>query len=135
MKENRPEFYALYKDFNDGKMKSYDVLKSIFNYILTSKNKLNKDFFNYDANWNKIPIKSKKDLMTFLNIKLRYHYWGKCEWEYIAIDWPHRDTIDNSRPVKIDVYEQLKPNLNVITDLVWNYIKDKIENSDEQKTI
>ena len=63
----------------------------------------------------------------FIKQELRYHFWGKCEWEFVAIDWPHRDTIDESRPVKIDVFEQLKPNISVITDLVWNYIEPKLQ--------
>ena len=64
----------------------------------------------------------------FIKLELRYHFWGKCEWEFIAIDWPNRDTIDESRPVKIDVYEQqLEPNISVITDLVWNYIEPKLQ--------
>ena len=43
-----------------------------------------------------------------------------------SLDWPYGDTINESRPVKIDVFDQLEPNIPVIADLVWNYIEPKI---------
>ena len=54
-------------------------------------------------------------------------FWGNATWEFVAIDWPYRETIEESRPVKIDVYEQLKPNLPLIVDLVWDYIEPKLK--------
>ena len=45
----------------------------------------------------------------------------------IIIDWPHRNTIKDSRPLKVDVYDQLKPNMELIVDLVGNYIEPKIK--------
>ena len=45
----------------------------------------------------------------------------------IAIDWPYNDTIQKSRPIKIDVYAQLEPNIDIIVDLIWNYIEPKIK--------
>lgn len=127
-KVKRPEFFVMDKDFNDGKMKSYDVLKVVFDHIFTSKGTINtKKFFVYDKNWNQIPVRTKDLLQKFIEDKFRYYYWAKCEWEFVAIDWPYRDTIKESRPVKIDVYDQLKPNIPVITDIVWNYIEPKIK--------
>ena len=125
-KSKRPQFFAMYKDFNDGKIKPYDVLGVIFNNILTSKGGIKKDFHIYDKNWNRIPVRTKEHLQKFIEDTFRYCYWAKCEWEFIAIDWPYRSTISDSRPVKIDVFEQLEPNIPVITDLVWNYIEPKI---------
>lgn len=126
MKTKRPQFFAMYKDFNNGKMKPYDVLGVVFDSILTSKGGIKKDFHTYDKHWNRIPVRTKEQLQKFIEDTFRYCYWAKCEWEFIAIDWPYGDTIDKSRPVKIDVFEQLEPNIPVITDLVWNYIEPKI---------
>jgi hypothetical protein len=126
-KVKRPQFFALYKDFNDGKMKPYEVLGVVLDSILTSKDTIkNKDFCVYDNKWNRIPVRTKKQLQEFITDKFRYHFWAKCEWEFVAIDWPYRDTIDESRPVKIDVYDQLEPNIPIITDIVWNYIEPKL---------
>ena len=99
----------------------------IFDSILTAKGTIkNKNFYVLDNKWNQIPVRTKEQLQKFIEDKFRYHYWSKCEWEFIAIDWPYRDTIEKSRPVKIDVFAQLKPNIPVITDLVWNYIEPKL---------
>lgn len=123
----RPQFFVLYKNFNNGKIEPYEVLGTIFNSILTSKGTISdKKFYIWNKKWEKVPVRTKNQLQEFIDNKFRYYFWAKCEWEYIAIDWPYRDTIDDSRPVKIDVYDQLKPNLPVITDIVWNYIEPKI---------
>lgn len=128
MKTKRPQFFAMYKDFNDGKMKLTDVLHVVLDPILNSKGGIkNKEFYIYDKNWNRVPVRTKEQLEEFIVDKFRYHFWAKCEWEFIAIDWPYRDTIDKSRPVKIDVFDQLEPNIPVITDLVWNYIEPKLQ--------
>ena len=127
-KKERPQFFALYKDFNNGKIEKYDVLNVIFNTIFTERGTFNTRSFHYfDKKCNVLPVRTKEQLEEFIKLELRYHFWGKCEWEFIAIDWPNRDTIDESRPVKIDVYEQLEPNIPVITDLVWNYIEPKLQ--------
>ena len=127
-KKERPQFFAIYKDFNSSKIEKYDVLNVIFNTIFTERGTFNTRSFHYfDKKCNVLPVRTKEQLEEFIKLELRYHFWGKCEWEFIAIDWPNRDTIDESRPVKIDVYEQLEPNISVITDLVWNYIEPKLQ--------
>ena len=126
-KLKRPQFFAMEKDFNTGKVESYDVLGVIFDSILTAKGTIkNKNFYILDSKLNQIPVRTKEQLQKCIEDKFRYHNWSKCEWEFIAIDWPYRDTIEKSRPVKIDVFAQLKPNIPVITDLVWNYIEPKL---------
>ena len=129
MKRNpRPKFFALHKDFNDGKVKYYDVLNVIFNTILTDKDKIkSKVFILWSDDYKRIPIRTKDQLSKFIENELRYYFWGNATWEFVAIDWPYRDTVDNSRPVKLDIYEQLKPNLPVIVDLVWNYLEPQIK--------
>lgn len=127
-KKERPQFFAIYKDFNNGKIERYDVLGVIFDNIFTQRGTIDTRKFHYlDENWNRLPIRTKEQLEEFIKRELRYYFWAKCEWEFIAIDWPHRDTIDESRPVKIDVFDQLEPNIPVITDLVWNYIEPKLQ--------
>ena len=127
-KKERPHFFAIYKDFNNGKIKKYDVLNVIFNTIFTERGTFNTRAFHYlDEKWNILPVRTKEQLEKFIKQELSYHFWGKCEWEFVVIDWPYGDTIDKSRPVKIDVFEQLEPNISVITDLVWNYIEPKLQ--------
>ena len=126
MKSKRPQFFVMHKEFNDGGMRPYDVLGVIFDNIFTAKGSIKKDFHIFDKKWNRIPVRTKEQLQKFITDTFRYHFWAKCEWEFIAIDWPHRDTIDASHPVKIDVFDQLEPNIPIITDIVWDYIEPKI---------
>ena len=128
MKKERPKFYAMHKDFNDGEMKPYNVLSAVFEDILTPKDRLvSKYFYIIDRNnYKKVKIQTKEQCAEFVKDKLMYHFWGNATWEFVAIDWPYRNTIEESRPVKIDVYEQLEPNLPIIVDLVWNYLEPKV---------
>ena len=99
-KKERPQFFVIYKDFNNGKIEKYDVLNVIFNTIFTERGTFNTRLFHYfDEKWNVLPVRTKEQLEKFIKQELSYHFWGKCEWEFVVIDWPYRDTIDKSRPV------------------------------------
>lgn len=128
-KKKKPSFYAFYKDFNTGAVKPVDVLDGIFSEILTERGAINKKHFCvYDGKtYKRIPVTTKEQLTELINCNLMYRFWSKCEWEMIIIDWPYRDTIKDSRPLKVDVYDQLKPNMDIIVDLVWNYVEPKIK--------
>lgn len=127
MKTEKPKFFAFCKDFNDGKIRNFDVLEPLFCRIFNSSGSINrKEFRTFGKGLSFDPVETKEQLKDFIDSHFRYHYWAKCEWEFLAVDWPNRDAVEDSRPVKIDVYEQLKPNLDMITDIVWNYIEPKV---------
>lgn len=128
-KQKKPSFYAFYKDFNTGAIKPIDVLEYIFDELLTERGAIIKKKFQiYDRNTYKpIPITTKEQLAERIRTILMYRFWAKCEWEMVIIDFPYRDTIKDSRPLKVDVYDQLKPNMDLIVDLVWNYVEPKIK--------
>lgn len=123
MKKLPPKFYVLRKDFNSDKMSTVDILGPIFEELLTKTGVFNKKFKVYDNNYNKVPLETRDQLYTHMKREFMYYYWGKCECEFIVVDWPYKgDSVEKSRPIKIDMYEQIKPNLDIIVDLVWNYI-------------
>ena len=127
MKKQKPKFYVLHKDFNNGNVEPYEVLDAVFSEILTEKGSIRKKYFTiFNEKHNLIPVKTKEQCAKFVKNTLMYYFWGKCECEFVVIDWPYRDTIDQSRPVKVDMFEQLKPNLPLIVDLVWDYVEPKI---------
>ena len=96
-------------------MKSFNVL--IWNY-----NK--KQFEAYDimpylmSEYTKLLQKSSLDVSVFLICKqfvqqrLQYRYWARCEYEFIASDWPAQRYSH-----KIDIYEQCLMNLDLITEV------------------
>ena len=127
MRKKRPEFYALYKDFNNGEIKPYEVLHVVFDDMLNPSGSIKKrSFYIFDRNFNIIPVRTKEQLQEYIEDHLRSMFWSRCEWEMVGIDWPYRKTIEDSRPIKFDVWDQLEPNISVITDLVWDYVKNKI---------
>lgn len=125
MKKRTP-FYVLYKDFNTGKMESYNVMDSLYGSIFNANGTLSKKNFHIWDNktYERKEIKTKHDLKSFILAHFIYCYHSKCEWEFIAQDWPNTD---NGRDVKVDVFQQLKPNIDLIVDIVWEQIKNKIK--------
>lgn len=123
--KKRFSFYVMVKNFNTGKVESYDVMKSLYGSIFNQNGTLSKtNFFTYDKNYKKKPITTKSELKSFVDSHFRYCYWAKCEWEFIVRDWP---SFDEEKDVKVDVYQQLKPNLDLIVDMLWNQLKERIE--------
>ncbi|MDE5888577.1 MAG: hypothetical protein K2H20_01010 [Bacilli bacterium] len=123
--KNRISFYILYKDFNNGEMTHYDVMPTLYNTIFNSDNTISKQRFKI---YSKIlkdykPIETIEELKKFITNHFRYHYWSKCEWEFIASDWPPGK---DERRKKIDGFQQLEPNIDLITEIIWKQIFKKI---------
>ena len=60
-------------------------------------------------------IKNREDLKQYLKSECMYHYWSKCEFETIVTSWPPRK---NEEGTKIDVWDQIEPNLDRLTDYI-----------------
>ncbi len=54
-------------------------------------------------------------LKEFIDKKSMYMYWARCEYETIVTGWPK-----SNKEHKLDVYEQIKMNLDNITLLIYN---------------
>lgn len=117
-------FYVMVKNFNTGEIENYDIIPTIYRFMYNDKGNFSTNFIVRDDNFNAIPIKTKDQLAEFVDNTLKYNFWAKCEWEFIVTDWPGREKVDDSRPIKVDVYDQVKPNINIIVDQLWNEIKD-----------
>lgn len=129
MRMEKPKFYALYKDFNNGKLEKIDVLSILWDDIFTKSGKISKEKFRiWNNHSNYIPVERKDQLKEFIKSKLMSVYWSRCEYEIIGCDWPYKDDglIESARPVKFDVWDQIEPNLDVIVNLVWSYIAPKL---------
>ena len=111
MKESKekPTFNVWYKEFT-GKLVTRDIIPALVQEAQTKQ--------------KKAPIKDKEELKKIIQSYCIYHYWAKCEWEFVIVDWPpKRDSIKDSHPVKVDVWEQIKGNLDVVVNLVWEALK------------
>ena len=126
-------FYVLIKNPNNGKIEPYNIMPAICNEIYDGE-KLSNKFcvYKYEHqptyHTSKFMVNSKELLKEFLTNTLKYYYWSKCDYEFIVTDWPDKnDSIKDNNPVKLDVYEQLVPNIPLLVDLLWNEVKPLIK--------
>lgn len=60
--------------------------------------------------------KIKEGFEEELRRTMKYYYWSKAEWEVLVYPWVGRK---DSKPIKIDVYDQVANNWNVFVDYIW----------------
>lgn len=110
MKRNKKlEWYAFYHDFNSNKLVYMNVLRSdLADNIL--KNIKSKSKYRH--------IDSYETLKEYLKSELMYYYHSKSEFEVIVSNWSGRDMEE-----KIDIWYQLEPNLDRITEYVIRELK------------
>lgn len=119
-------FYVLIKNVNTGELEHYDIMPTIYKEIYDG-NKLSKNFKVYTKG-KLVPVTNKELLKEFIEKELKYHYWSKCEYEFIVIDWPYKgEFIKDNNPIKLDVYSQIVNNIPILVNLLWNEIKPFIE--------
>lgn len=99
------------------------MVSNKFNVIMYDTNR--KEFYWYDVipylvERYKSEKKSSKpvtfdEFKKFVDRWALYQWWGRCEYEIILDSWPQTD-IDR----KVDVYWQLKNNIDIVTEIVMN---------------
>lgn len=108
---NSGKFNVIIFDSNSKKFKSFDVIPCLIQEFLEEKIHTFKTFNDY------------KDFVIKTS---RYKFWAKCEYEIILSDWPK-----NSTELKIDVYNQIMLNINVITKIFIEEVFKSILNDDK----
>lgn len=100
------EFNVLIWDFNKQKPEPYNVIP----------------YFQREWNneKNKSRFKSFEDIRQFIDSKAKYQFWARCEYEIIVESWPI-----TKGQVKLDVYDQIKMNLDLVTTVFINSISWK----------
>jgi hypothetical protein len=99
------EWYALIYDFNNKKIRYYNVLYE--DMIDSLKKKIKKG-----------TITTYADVKEHLKRDFTYHYWGRCEYEIMMSGLSRGETTE-----KIDIWYQLQPNLDRITEYVIRELK------------
>lgn len=105
MEKNNLEWYVYYHESNGSKIVAWNIFKNWrFNEevrILLSK----KDI-------------TKEDFSIILNMKLKYCFWSKTEYEIVLSPWVGRAT-----DVKVDIYDQVALNWDRFVEYVWSFKK------------
>jgi len=102
-KNKKLEWYAFREDFNSNKLERVNVLGEWFVNDLFKRIKRDK-IDNYE--------KLKEGIKSIL----MYYYWSKAEHEVLVTSLHHRP--DKDEVFKIDIWYQLEPNLDRITEYV-----------------
>lgn len=103
----------------------------MFNVIIYEPN--SKEFVPYDIipyflhayeelkekKWKKLPV-TYEEFKEFVRSEGMYQFWGRCEYEIILVDWPCQ-----KQEKKIDVWEQINMNLDLVTKIVMDKINEK----------
>ena len=97
-------------DINRDELIYYDIIP----YLLEQYNETKKM-----SSYKETP-KTREDFKEFIKKEAMYQWWSRCEYEILVSDWPKYN-----KEIKIDVYYQVLMNLDIITDIIINIIKDE----------
>ena len=136
--ENK-EFKVLLMDINKKTYEEYDILPYF-------RREWNIRPFGRDEKYKKIPVTTKPQLRKWVDAFAKYQFWSRCQYEFLMAQWPFctRKINDDIRHyvkvnpdannekddiqlcniiikdmVKIDVYEQIRMNIDVIVDILY----------------
>lgn len=129
MKKELKKFHTLNWDFNHDTIEHYDVLPYLRLCIKARKDTDKKakkskrmqkmkeeNPADYEMYWA-FPETYEK-FVKFIDREAMHQFWGRCEYEMICQGWPVPQN-----DYKLDVYEQIKMNLDVICKILWEEIK------------
>ena len=106
-------FNVIIWDPNKKEFIPYDIIPYFVN---SYKERLENSKKYPKSDYWKIP-KTFDEFKNFVNNEGHYQFWGRCEYEIILVDWPCQQ-----KEKKIDVWEQIEINLDLITQLVMESI-------------
>ena len=109
MKRKVLSWFAFYSDFNSDNLKRVNVLGGLEDDI---KKRVKKE-----------KATTREEVKEILRRELMWRYWCKSEWEVIVSGLFAKT--DEERH-KIDVWYQLEPNLDIITDYVIGVLNLKV---------
>lgn len=99
--DEKIKFNVINWDFNTDTLEAYDVLPYLRKECKGAK--------------------SLEELKGLIESKSKYQFWSRCQYEVIVHGWPVQ-----KNDYKIDVYEQIMMNIDVIAKILW---EEKNENS------
>lgn len=114
------EYYCFEQDFNSNEFVWFNILNK---GLIEEIEYLYKHQKTKDEYWK---IKTKDDFKERIRRYFSYRYWGKTERECILKNWSGHDL-----EMKIDVYWQILPNLNLIIDIICNAMDIKFDSKDK----
>ena len=106
-------FNVIIWDINRREFITYDVIP----YLIRQYNETKK----MDS-YKKTP-ETFEEFKEFVDKESMYRWWSRCEYEIILQDWPGK-----TKQEKVDVYWQIKNNLDLVTEVLINAINERNRN-------
>ena len=98
-------FNVINYDCNRDKFYEYDIMPYLIN-VYNEKKKKEK------------PV-TFEEFKKFIKDESLYQFWSRCEYEIILLDWPCQKHSE-----KWDVYKQIMMNLDIITNIFMDNVKE-----------
>lgn len=114
-----PAFYTLTWDMNRGEVENYDIMPYLVSAWKEDKARKRKIWFKSSDDDTKEPTTVEEWKKAILAAS-RYQFWARCEYEIIVSEWP-----TEKHRVKLDVFDQINANIDVITKLFMEYVSSK----------
>ena len=109
MKREIEPYYVIVWNFNKDQIDKFNIMDYLIEcYKETKKSK------------KLITPKTFEEYKDFILRKSKYQFWSRCEYECIVYCWPVK-----KNKYKLDVYQQIEMNINVITKHFMNQINAK----------
>lgn len=115
----KKKFNVLIWDFNRDELEHYDVLPYLRNRYEERVERLASGVPVTEYSF--VP-KSLSEFKKFVDDEARYQFWARCEYEVIVHGWPVQ-----KNDYKLDVYEQVKMNLDIIAEILYQESLEKTE--------
>lgn len=92
------EYYVLYENFNEKKIEPFNIFNSA--RFSEGLKELLENFITFE------------DFVEKLDNELIYAFWSKSEYEVIV------DSLFHDISTKIDIYDQVKPNIRLLANYI-----------------
>lgn len=118
-KKNIPAYNVILWDVNRDQIEYYDIMPYLID-CWNSEKKRKRKTWDYDHKFSEDNTRMPDtfdEFRDFVKSNCQHRFWGRCEYEIIVCGWPKRNN-----ETKIDAYEQIKQNIDVVTGLFMNYI-------------
>lgn len=96
------QFNVIIEDINRSDFTSYDIIPYLVSRYKEAEDK----------------PKTFEEFKKFIISEAKYQWWGRCQYEIILSAWPPKQGFEK----KIDVYEQVMMNIDIVTNLVMESI-------------
>ena len=114
-----PAFYTLTWDMNRAEVENYDIMPYLVSAWKEDKARKRKIWFKSSDDDTKEPTTVEEWKKAILAAS-RYQFWARCEYEIIISEWP-----TEKHRVKLDVFDQINANIDVIAKLFMEYVSSK----------